>query len=245
MPQQSKKCELSSVRLTSEKKNVQECIKKYVEKKEYICARSMTETELLCGEKNQCDKIISGKKDCECNCGCSEDRCCKLLYSIAAWADDMVTSITFIPKCRDERIVWTTIDGSLTSGGLFNGSVIVGQIPIASPLFPLKVCYGDKFEITYINNLGNRLPIMLTPNAIAVAANLDGVTLKSFKPSLTPQPDQLILTAKDLGDTIVDPSGTPIPVTESSTNNVVNTPNYVAVSPNRAGLITVVWTLCF
>jgi hypothetical protein len=96
--------------------------------------------------KKKCKKSSSQKK--KCNKSCSGDKkCCKLLFSIEAWADDIVKSITFIPKCNGSQIVWTTADGSLTSGGLTEGGGIIGQMPIASPLFPLKVCPGDRFEI--------------------------------------------------------------------------------------------------
>jgi hypothetical protein len=186
----------------------------------------------------------------------SEKKCCKLLYSIAAWADATLTNITYYPRYNGDPLVWSTRDGSLTSGGLFNGTQIKGQMPIRSVLFPLKICEGDRFEFTYANSIVEDPNPPVAPNAIiieyftsiAVAANLGNDVIKSFKPSLTPQSNQLILTAKSIDNKIIDPNGTPPPMTESSTANVVNTPNYVTVSSNIAinnniiCFFTVVWT---
>lgn len=188
----------------------------------------------------KCKKSCSDKKPCN---PCPEEKCCKLLYSLGAWADDAVTKIVFIPKCGTQ-IVWSIADGSLTPATI--GPLPppdlnwVMQTPLPGPLFPLKICKCDRFEITYTNLADGKDG--LTPNALAVAANVDGVTLKTFKPSLGAQPNQLILTAKTLGSSIVNPSYGP--VTDIATRNIVDTPNYVAISPNIIGDITVVWTIC-
>ena len=244
---QPRKCE----RAPSPKKCVKKIVKRYSSPKRCVkrCSSPRRYVKKCSSSKQASCKSDSGRRKCrrssdrKCKKSSScKKQCCKLLYAISAWADDTVTQITFIPKVG-AQITWQTLDGTLVSDPNTdaNATTFVQQRPATSPLFPLKVCQGDRFEITY-NNLAvvDSNPAVASANAIAVAANLEGVLLKTFKPSLTPQPNQLLLTAKTLGSSIVDPTGSP--VTEPSTANVVNTPNYVAVSPNVIGPITVVWT---
>lgn len=179
-----------------------------------------------CNEHNKCKK--------HCKTGCH--RCCRnyMLYGLGAWADNRVVSITYIPVCGTS-IVWSVANNSLTPSAPTNTNNWNEQTMVSALFFPMKIRTGDRFEFVYHNDAD-------AFNAIACAANIDGNLHKTWKPSVGHQPYEIYLAAKTVGSVVIDPLYSP--VTDIATRNIVDTPNYVAVSPNvSGGDITVVWTV--
>ena len=156
-----------------------------------------------------------------------------MLNGIGAWGDDAVTAITYIPVCG-ASMTWSVANTSLTPSAPTNVNNWNEQTPVSTLPFPMKIRTGDRFEFTYNN-------VVSTNNAFACAANIDGKLYRTFRPSLGHQEHQIYVCPKTIGSTIIDPLYSP--VTDIATRNIVDTPNYVAVSPNVAGDITVVWTV--
>lgn len=161
------------------------------------------------------------------------DCCCKLLYSIGAWADNSVEEIKFIPK-HGNQISWTVSANTLNPSNPSFTNHWNMQAPITSPqfpIFPLKVCRGDKFTFTFNNDIN-------TPNAFACAANIDGILYKSSNNNIYPIK---IILQPDTGFTIVKPTYNPI--TDLPTRNIIDTINYISVSPNTMPTYTLTWIL--
>lgn len=222
------------------------CDKKYYDEERYDCDRNYNKYECNddydcdeydCNDDYECDKTI--KDDCnrnECN-RIEKNKCNKLLYGIRVWADQGVSSITFIPKCGPE-IVWDIALDSL-SPIVESATVINDQKILTDLFFPLEVRSGDKFQFTYGNTDGN--------NAFAAAANIDGILYKTYQPTLLRCSKNRIplKVVTPVGGRITNPVS-PLPVTADATSNLVNgSINYVSVIPLDSNPIVLEWTLCF
>jgi len=170
------------------------------------------------------------------NTNCDKKKCCcgKLLYSIGAWADNRVTKIKFIPH-SGIPIIWTTpitlIPSSPTNINHWNM-----QSPITQPsfpIFPLKIKCGDKLKFTFENDL-------LSPNAFACAVNIDGIIYRTANSTNPYYPNKINLNTVT-GFSIIDPSYSP--TTDIITRNIVDTINYISVSPNTVSSYTLTWIL--
>jgi hypothetical protein len=167
---------------------------------------------------------------------CCDKKCCcgKLLYSIGAWADNRVTKIKFIPQ-TGIPIIWTApitlIQSSPTNINHWNMQSPITQLPFL--IFPLKINCGDKLEFTFENDL-------LTPNAFACAVNIDGIIYRTANSTNSFYPNKINLDAV-AGFSIIDPLYSP--TTDIITRNIVDTINYIAVSPNTVSSYTLTWIL--
>ena len=165
----------------------------------------------------------------------STDKCCKLLYSIGAWADNSVLEIKFIPSCGN-IISWSVVANTLTPSNPTNINHWNMQSPITQsqfPIFPLKICTGDKFIFIFSNNLN-------TPNAFACAANIDGNIYKTFNNNITTYFNKITLETTT-GYNIVNPSYSP--TTDLVTRNIIDTMNYISVIPNNTSIYTLIWVI--
>lgn len=159
---------------------------------------------------------------------------CKLLYSIGSWTNNCVTNITFAPL-NGNSIEWTMENNTLDNN-IHLDNVILMQSPIVPlnfPIFPLKVCTGDKFIFTLNNNLNSH-------NAFACAANIDGIIYRTVNNTIVNYPNKIILQTL-YGFNIVNPSYSPI--TDLSSRNIIDTINYISVSPNNSTNYTLTWTV--
>ena len=162
-------------------------------------------------------------------------KCSKLLYSIGSWADNRVVEIIFSPK-NGIPISWKTSTGTLTQSNPTNSNHWNMQSPITPlqfPIFPLKVYCGDKISFTF-NNDNNSL------NAFACAVNMDGIIYRTVNNTISSYPNKITLQPSS-GFTIVNPSYSP--TTDLITRNIVDTVNYISVSPNNVANYTVTWTI--
>ena len=186
-------------------------------------------------------------KDCNKDCNkysikictkcCNKDcnKCCKLLYSIGSWADNRVTEITFVPL-NGSSIKWTVATNTLDQSNPTNinhWSMQSPIVPLHFPIFPLKVCTGDKFIFTFNNDLN-------TPNAFACAANIDGLIYRTVNNTIVNYPNKIVLQPLS-GFNIVNPSYSP--VTDLSSRNIIDTINYISISPNNTSNYTLSWTI--
>jgi hypothetical protein len=229
-------------------KHVSKCVEEVVEDSDESCYCSFNARHRA--SKTCCPDRVQEPQQCfdvqYCPPPVAED-CCELLYCLQAFAQDAVTSISFIPV-SGTPVVFSTAAGTLgVAGAPATAAVPAGpngvppavpatqpvtpaQEVAACPNLPLKVCAGDRFAFTYTNVAG-------TPNAIAVVANIGGVVFRTFSPSLSPQPNQIVLAAP-AGSTIVDPTVAPtVPM-----GSAVTSSNFVSVSPNGT-TYTVTWTI--
>jgi hypothetical protein len=173
------------------------------------------------------------KKNKKCHCS-KKCYCGKTLYSIGAWADNRVTQIEFIPQ-TSTSIVWTApftlMPSSPTNINHWNM-----QSPITQPsfpIFPLNINCGDKLVFTFNNDLS-------TPNAFACAVNIDGIIYRTANSTNAFYPNKINLDAGP-GFSIIDPSYSP--TTDLITRNIVDTLNYISVSPNNVSSYTLTWIL--
>jgi hypothetical protein len=202
-----------------DKKNKKCCDKKCCDKK--------------CCDKKNCDKKCCDKKNCDKK-NCDKKCCGRTLYSIGAWSDNRVTKIEFIPQ-TGISIVWTSpitlIPSSPTNINHWNM-----QSPITQPsfpIFPLKINCGDKLNFTFENDL-------LTPNAFACAVNIDGIIYRTANSTNAFYPNKINFVVGS-GFSIIDPSYSP--TTDIITRNIVDTINYISVSPNTVSSYTLTWNL--
>ena len=147
----------------------------------------------------------------------------KMLYSVSAWADNRVTEIEFLSK-KGVQIKWIS-PITLTPSNPTNINHWNMQSPIVQPsfpIFPLKICTGDKLIFKFNNDIG-------TPNAFACVANIDGIIYKTSN-NTTTYPYKIILKP-NTGYSIVNPSYTP--TTDIITRNIIDSNNYISVSPNN------------
>ena len=162
-------------------------------------------------------------------------KCCKrMLYSIGAWADNRVTEINFVPK-NGVPIIWTA-PITLSPSNPSNINHWNMQSPITQsgfPIFPLRVKCGDKFVFTFNNDINS-------PNAFACAANIDGVIYRTVNNTNTLYPNKIILHPST-GFSIVNPSY--VPTTDLPTRNIIDSINYISVSPNNTTNYTLTWEL--
>jgi len=157
-------------------------------------------------------------------------KCKKILYSIGAWADNRVTAIQFIPV-KGNPISWTT-PITLVPSNPTNSNHWNMQSPITPfGIFPLKVNCGDKIVFKFDNDIES-------PNAFACAANINGILYRSASNNV--YPDKIILQP-DSGFVVVSPTYNP--TTDLATRNIVDTPNYISVSPNTMNSYTLTWNL--
>jgi hypothetical protein len=189
------------------------------EESEYSSSSSSCETKSIKSNNSYCDK----KK---CYCG-------KLLYSIGAWADNRVTKIKFIPQTGiqiDWTVPITLIPSSPTNINHWNMQSPITQTSF--PIFPLKINCGDKLEFIFDNDL-------LTPNAFACAVNIDGIIYRTANSTNPFFPNKINLNAAT-GFSIIDPSYSP--TTDIITRNIVDTINYISVTPNTVSSYTLTWS---
>lgn len=161
--------------------------------------------------------------------------CKKKLYSIGAWADNRVTEITYIPK-NGLPISWTTAAGTLNISSPTNINHWNMQAPITStqfPIFPIKIYCGDKIVFKFNNDIS-------TPNAFACAVNIDGLIYRTYNSAQISSPNKINLKTTS-GFTIVNPSY--LPTTDLITRNIVDTKNYISVSPNNVTDYTLILEL--
>jgi len=157
--------------------------------------------------------------------------CKKMLFSIGAWADNRVTDIQFIPL-NGNPITWTA-PITLVPSNPSNSNHWNVQSPITNSfeIFPLRVYCGDKIVFKFNNDADS-------PNSFACAANINGIIYRTSASNA--YADRIILQP-DLGFTIVPPSYTP--TTDLATRNIIDSINYIAVSPNNANSYTLTWIL--
>ena len=162
-------------------------------------------------------------------------KCCKrMLYSIGAWADNSVTEINFVPK-YGVPIVWTA-PTTLSPSNPSNTNHWNMQSPITQstfPIFPLKINCGDKFIFTFNNDSESF-------NAFACAANIDGIIYRTANNTTNLYPNKITLQPS-IGFSIVNPSYAPI--TDLPTRNIIDSINYISVSPNNTTNYTLTWEL--
>jgi hypothetical protein len=162
-------------------------------------------------------------------------QCCKrMLYSIGAWADNRVTEITFLPK-NGVAISWI-VPITLSSSNPTNINNWNMQSPIIGStfsIFPLVINNGDKIIFKFNNDLGS-------PNAFACAANIDGIIYRTANNTNNLYPNKIILNPT-VGFNIVNPSY--IPTTDLATRNIIDSINYISVSPNNTTDYTLTWIL--
>ena len=161
---------------------------------------------------------------------------CKLLYSIGAWADNRVVEIKFVPH-HGSPITWNTVNNTLNPSSPTNINHWNIQSPIISlqfPVFPLRVCNGDKFLFTFNNDAS-------TPNAFACAANIDGNLYKTV--NSTVHTSYKIVLHPPISYSIVDPSYSP--TTDLATRNIIDTENYISINSSNGGDYTLIWQLSF
>jgi hypothetical protein len=184
-----------------------------------LSSSSSSETKSVKSHNSCCDK--------KCFCG-------KLLYSIGSWADNRVTKIKFIPQAGIP-IVWTApitlIQSSPTNTNHWNMQSPITQASF--PIFPLKINCGDKLEFTFDNDL-------LTPNAFACSVNIDGIIYRTSNSTNAFYLNKINLNAV-AGFSIIDPLYSP--TTDIITRNIVDTINYISVSPNTVSSYTLTWIL--
>jgi hypothetical protein len=182
---------------------------------------------------SKCQKCHKCHKCYKCNKCHKSDKCERLLYSVGAWADNRVTEIKFIPK-GGIPISWTTINNTLNQSNPTNSNHWNMQSPITSsqfPILPLKINCGDKFLFTFNNDTGS-------PNAFACAANIDGIIYRTVNNTISSYPNKIVLTP-DIGFNIINPLYNP--TTDLATRNIVDTVNYISVSPNNTNDYTLIW----
>jgi hypothetical protein len=161
--------------------------------------------------------------------------CDKVLYSIGAWADNRVTEIKYVPKYGNP-ISWSVVNGTLNASAPTNTNHWNMQSPVTSaqfPIFPLCLSCGDRFIFTFNNDL-------TTPNAFACSANINGVIYRTANNTVSLYPDKITLKPT-IGFSIVNPSYSP--TTDLMTRNIINTVNYISISPNTASNFTLTWLL--
>lgn len=193
-----------------------------------------------CWYDKYCDRL--SRHDC-----CDQDKYCNkkcgLLYLIGGWVGTFSNAlpgqnyglyeIRFVPK-HGQPISWNITNGTLNIPNPGTKGIDVNnpanklnmQAPTAGqqfqfPLFPLKVCDGDKFEF-YINNDG------VVPNAVAVSANIDGTIYRTFNSDQACGAVNKIVLKAECGNTIINPSYTPV----ADVVTYVISENFVAVNPN-------------
>jgi len=166
------------------------------------------------------------------------NKCCKkMLYSIGAWADNAVTEINFIPK-NGIPISWIA-PLTLTPSSPTNINHWNMQSPKTFPtfpIFPLEINAGDKFIFKYSND-------SITPNAFACAANIDGViyrTANNQNNTLPNYPNKITLETIT-GFILVNPSY--MITTDIQTRNIIDSINYISISPNITTIYTLIWKL--
>ena len=179
--------------------------------------------------------LSCSENDSESSCSESNKDCFiseKMLYHIGAWADNRVTEIEFLPK-NGIPIKWTT-PVTLVPSNPTNINHWNMQTPITQPsfpIFPLKIICGDKIIFKFDNDIGS-------PNAFACAANIDGIIYRTSNNNLYPNKINLKSTT---GFSIVNPSY--IPTTDLVTRNIIDSINYISVSPNSSSKYTLIWEL--
>lgn len=158
----------------------------------------------------------------------------KMLYSIAAWADNRVTEISFLPK-NGVPISWTvpvTLSPSNPTN-INHWNMQAPIIPSGFPIFPLRIKCGDKIKFTFNNDIAS-------PNAFACAANIDGIIYRTANYTNNSYPNKITLQPSG-GFSIVNPSYTP--TTDIATRNIIDSINYISVSPNNTTNYTLTWEL--
>ncbi len=184
------------------------------------CSSSSSSESSAVESYESCDKL-------ECYCK-------KMLYSIGAWADNRVTEIQFIPK-NGNQINWTTpvtlIPSSPTNINHWNMQSPITQLTF--PIFPLQINCGDKLIFKFYNDIS-------TPNAFACAANINGIIFRTANNTNNSYPNKINLEPTT-GYNIVDPSYNP--TTDLPTRNIIDTVNYISVSPNNINNYVLTWTL--
>ena len=139
----------------------------------------------------------------------------------------------FIPK-YGTPISWSVSPNTLNPSNPSFSNHWNMQSPITSSqfsIFPLRVCRGDKFIFKFNNDIG-------TPNAFACAANINGILYKSSSSNIYPFK---IILQPDPGFSIVNPTYNPI--TDLPTQNIINSINYISISPNTMTNYTLTWIL--
>lgn len=172
-------------------------------------------------------------ESCE-SCDKLECYCKKMLYSIGAWADNRVIEIQFIPK-NGNQINWiapiTLIPSNPTNVNHWNMQSPITQLSF--PIFPLQINCEDKFVFKFNNDTSS-------PNAFACAANINGIIFRTANSTNTTYPNKINLEPS-IGYNIVDPSYSP--TTDLPTRNIIDTINYISVSPNNTNNYTLTWNL--
>lgn len=147
-----------------------------------------------------------------------------------------VTSIRLVPK-NGTPIVWSVANGTLNisnpTGNHWNMRVSVFQHKFQFPMFPLKVCCGDKIEFTD----GNYNSPSTSPNAFAAMANIDGTIFRTFNSTVTCPKNRIVLRPS-CGQSIVDPVHQP----DADVPTFVGTENFIAVTPNDSTFV-LTWTI--
>ena len=189
--------------------------------------KSTTDSDTFCSssEYSSSDDECDNKKN---NCYS------KLLYSVGAMADNRVTEIEFLPK-NGTLIKWT-VPFTLLPSNPTNINHWNMQTPITQPMFPifpLKIYSGDKLIFKFNNDIG-------TPNAFACAANIDGIIYRTVNNTILSYSNKIKLQPTT-GFSIVNPSYTP--TTDILTRNIIDSINYISVSPNNVSNYTLIWEL--
>lgn len=165
------------------------------------------------------------------------NKCSKMMFSIGAWADNRVVEIKYVPLLGTP-IIWNVANSTLNISNPTNSNHWNMQSPITQsqfPIFPLKISCGDKF-IFIFNNDAN------SPNAFACAANIDGFIYRTVNNTVSVYPNKINLQASP-GFTIINPTYSP--TTDLITRNIVDTINYISISPNNLNSFnyTITWTI--
>jgi len=161
----------------------------------------------------------------------------RMLYGIGTWANNEVIEITFHPK-NGIPISWTAPD-TLIPTNPTNTDNLIMQTPIILPsfsIFPLEINCGDKFIFKFRNKTD-------TQNAFACAANIDGIihrTANNKNNTLSNYPNKINLETLNYF-ILVNPSYTP--TTDILTRNIIDSSNYISISPNINTTYTLIWKL--
>lgn len=150
---------------------------------------------------------------------------CGLIYLIGTWFDNQngtLVGINYVPKNK-QQISWTVQSGiinipnpqSPTNGWNMQGPQ--NQQQFQFPIFPLKVCDGDKIEFIVDGAV----------NAIAVAINVDGVVYRTFNSTKKCANDRIVL--KPECGSVVDPNYEPVADIET----FAKTENFVSIKTNN------------
>lgn len=157
-----------------------------------------------------------------------------MLYSIGAWADNKVVEIQYVPT-NGVPIIWTapiTLNPSMPTN-INHWNMQSPITPLNFPIFPLKINCGDKIIFKFENDLG-------TPNAFACAVNIDGILYRTVNSTQPTYPNKIVLEP-EIGYNVVDPSYNP--TTDIATRNIIDTINYISVTPNNSNNYKLIFKL--